>query len=73
LDVLYRGLGISKLEFFIKKILKRNFALFLSSLLVFLSSKTCSGLDLDLDSLEMLHPDPYPDPNSINREKSEES
>jgi hypothetical protein len=48
LDVLYGGLGISKLQFFDRKYLKFK--------LSFWSSKP--------DSLEMLDPDPYPDSNN---------
>ncbi len=59
LDVLFEGLGISKLQFLIKKALKINFLLYFFS--HFLVIKT---LDPDLDSHQML--DPYPDPDSLN-------
>ncbi len=57
LDVLNKGLGISELQFLIKKALQ-NFQLYFF-LLHFLVIKT---LDLDPDSLEML--DLYLDPDS---------
>ncbi len=50
LDLLYGGLGISKLQFLIKK---DNF------------QPPGPGLGTDPDSLEMLDPYPYPDPDSI--------
>jgi hypothetical protein len=56
LDVLYIGLGISKLQFFIKKDIKK-FQLFF--LLQFLVMKTLDP-DQDPDSLEMLDPNPDP-------------
>jgi hypothetical protein len=59
LDVLYGGLGIRKLQFLIRK--KNNLsAVFL---FLFLAIKT---LDSEPDSLEMLDPDPYRDPDSMN-------
>ncbi len=76
LDVLFWGLkalGISKLQFLIKKKdLKKMFQpYFFIFVFSFLSSKpwiSGSGLDLylDPDSLEMLDTDPYLDPDSIN-------
>ncbi len=64
LNVLYGGLGISKLQFLIKKRYTKLSAVFFSS--IFGHQKPVSGLDPDLypdrDSLEMLDPDP----NSMN-------
>ncbi len=57
LDVVYGGLGISKLPFLIKKEKKISDVFFLQFLVI----KT-----LDPDSLEMLDPDPYPNPDSMN-------
>ncbi len=64
LDVLYEGLRISKLQFLIKKDSK-NFQLYFFVFSVW-SSNPESGLDPDPDSLKMLDPDPYPDPESMN-------
>ncbi len=61
LDVLYGGLGISKLQFLIKKRYKTNFQLYIF-LLQFLVIKTLDPYP-DPDSLEMLDLDPYPDPH----------
>ncbi len=68
LGVRYRGLGISKLQFLIKKNI-----IFFSSLNFFLQFLVFQTLDPELDSdphpdpqLEkMLDPDPYPDPQEI--------
>jgi hypothetical protein len=58
LDVLYRGLGISKLQFFInKKEKKISVVFFFSYLLVIKTLDPC----LDPDLLEMQDSDPYPD------------
>jgi hypothetical protein len=54
LDVHYGGLGISKLQFLIKKSKKKK-SCFLVYFLLLLVIKT---LDPDLNSLEMLDPDP---------------
>jgi hypothetical protein len=71
LNVLYGSLGISKLQFLIKKRYIKNFKLyfFLQFLVIktldpdpYLNPNPCSYPD----SLEMLDSDPYPDPDSIN-------
>jgi hypothetical protein len=56
LDVLYGGLGLSKLQVLIRK--KRFVVLFSSA---FGHQNLGSGLDPDPNTLEMLDPDPYPD------------
>ncbi len=53
LDVFYEGLGISKLQFLKKKSNNKFSAVFFQFLVI----KTLD-LDPDLDSLEMLGPDP---------------
>jgi hypothetical protein len=60
-DVLYGGLGISKLQFLIWK-------RYLFSAVFFLHffGHQNSGSGLGTDSLEMLDPDPYPDSDSVN-------
>ncbi len=58
LDVLYGGLGIYKLQFWIEKE-EKKISIVRYFFLPFLVMKT---LDPDPDSLEMLDPDPYPDP-----------
>jgi hypothetical protein len=57
LGVLYGGLGISKLEFLIKKI-KIKFPA-----VNFFSILGHQTLDPDLQLEKMLDPDPYPDPH----------
>ncbi len=54
-DVLYGGLGISKLQFLIKNKKKKNFHMYFLQFLVII--KTLDP-DLDPDSLGMLDPDP---------------
>jgi hypothetical protein len=72
LDVLYGGLGISKLQFLMKKERKKIFSCIFFFILVI------ETLDpyLDPNSLEMLDPDPYPDSihntaNKCNNESRE--
>ncbi len=59
LDALYEGVGISKLQFLIKKRYKIFFSFFSS-----ISGHQNPGSGLDPYSLEMLDPDPYAD--SVN-------
>ncbi len=62
LEVLYGVLGISNLQFLIKKRRKKFNCTFLN-----LSSKPWIRIPYpDPDSLEMLDPDPYLDPDSMN-------
>jgi hypothetical protein len=68
LDVLYEGLGISKLLFLKKD--KNFFAVFFPFLVIkTLVSDTEPAADPDPDSIEMLDPDPYLDPESQNRQQ----
>ncbi len=54
LDALYESLGISALQFWIKK--KKKSAVFFK--IIFSHQNPGSGLDPDPDSLELLDPDP---------------
>jgi hypothetical protein len=63
LGVFYGGLRISKLQFLIKKRYKKLFSCIF--FLLFLVIKTQDPYP-DMDSLEMVDPDPCPDPDSIN-------
>jgi hypothetical protein len=61
LGVLYEGLGISKLQFLIKKNRKKNFSC--NFFAIFLTSKPWSRIRIGIQP-KMLDPDP--DPESIN-------
>jgi hypothetical protein len=66
LDVLNGWQGISKLQFLMKKLYLKNFQQYFFN---FCSSKPWIRIRFLIcisDSLKMLDPDPYPDPDSMN-------